>query len=94
MIEVLPLPAINGSSSESASVSDCWSSTCWSSLCSESSSCSYVLLSMLALRGLHILTVGICQLPSGETMGGSDGVMALLARSEARVIRGMVKGPS
>jgi hypothetical protein len=37
------------------------------------------------------LTVGICQLPSREISGGSVGAMALLARSEARVMRGIVK---
>lgn len=37
------------------------------------------------------LTVGICQLPSRETSGRSAGAVALLARSEARVMRGILK---
>lgn len=38
------------------------------------------------------LTVGNCQLPSRGTLGGSFDAIPLFARTEARVIRGIVKG--
>jgi hypothetical protein len=84
---------MNGSSSDSASGSD-RSSASWSSLCSESSSCSWKPLCQCWPQkyfSTSTLTVGICQLPSREIFGGSVGAMALLARSEARVMRGIVK---
>ena len=44
------------------------------------------------IRECHdVRTVGICQLLSLATLGGSAGAIALLARSEARVMRGMMK---
>jgi hypothetical protein len=47
---------------------------------------------MMAPEYFRALTVGNCQLPSRGTLGGSFDAMLLFARTEARVMRGIVKG--
>jgi hypothetical protein len=46
----------------------------------------------MAPEYFRALTVGNCQLPSRWTLGGSFDAMLLFARTEARVMRGIVKG--
>jgi hypothetical protein len=48
--------------------------------------------SIMAPDYFRALTVGNCQLPSRGTLGGSFDAIPLFARTEARVMRGIVKG--